>query len=305
MLQEAPSLGFSVRALRQDHRTREPALRELKRRLRTTLLDPTLSAEVKYAAVRTDIERSVPAARGAVEERLPSISSMILYRSRVALIAAATHYWDRGRVFRLRLPRSEPVLAPWIGAVLGGSRAEELSRADFEHLWEETWPVPAMLTPERAWQILRSFPGAGTAPLLDVAGIARELATGRGPPLSATLPVIGRTGALISTVHAVKGLEAEHVVMVLPRAPEGTAGERLLEEARILFVAATRPRATLEVAGGADLFAHLLPNGRRWIQRQDCNAMVELGLERDVVADGPDSDAEVAQNPASPSLGHG
>lgn len=295
LLQEDPALGFSVHNLHQDHRTREPALRDLKRRLRSTLLDPNLTAEAKYSGVRTDIERSTPAARGAVEERLSSTSSMILFRSRVALINAAARYWNRGRTFRLRLPRSEPVLAPWIGAVLGGSRADELSRTDFEHLWEETWPAPVLLTPERAWQILRSFPGAGTGPLLDVAGIARELAAGRGPPPMATLPILGRTGALLSTVHAVKGLEAEHVVMVLPRAPEGAAGERLVEEARILFVAATRPGASLDVAGGMELYARPLRDGRRWVRRPDGHALVELGLEGDVDADGPQPDIEAAE----------
>lgn len=295
LLQEDPTLGFSVRGLHHDHRTRDPALRDLKRRLRQTLLDPSLTAEAKYVGVRADIERSTPAARGAIEERLPSTSSMILFRSRVALVSAAARYWERGRAFRLRLPRSEPVLAPWIGAVLGGSQTDELSRTDFEHLWEETWPSPVLLTPERAWQILRSFQGSGAGPLLDLAGIARELAAGRGPPPAATLPILGRTGALLSTVHAVKGLETEHVVMVLPRAPEGATGEHLAEEARILFVAATRPKATLDVAGGADLYARSLRDGRRWVRRPEGHALVELGLEGDVESDGPGSDTEAAE----------
>lgn len=296
LLQEDPTLGFTFRELHRDHRTRAPVLRDLKRRLRATLLDPHLSAEEKYAGVRTDIERSTPAVRGAVEERLSSTSSMILFRSRIALINAATRYWDRGRAFRLRLPRGEPVLAPWIGAVLGRNQADELSRTDFEHLWEEVWPAPVLLTPERAWGILRSFQGAGTGPHIDLAGIARELVAGRAPPPAATLPILGRTGALLSTVHAVKGLEAEHVVMVLPRAAESATGERLAEEARVLFVAATRPRATLEVAGGADLFVRPpLRDGRRWVRRPDGHALVEMGLEGDVDADGPEPDAEGAE----------
>jgi hypothetical protein len=295
LVHDHPDLGFAVRELHQDHRTREPMLRDLKRRLRATLLDPSLTAEATYAGVRSDIERSTGAARGAIEERLASTSSMILFRSRIALINAAARYWDRGRAFRLRLPRSEPVLAPWVGAVLGGSEADEVARTDFEHLWAETWPAPLLLTSERAWQILKSFPGAGTGALLDIAGMCRELAAGRGPPPAATLPILGRTGALLSTVHAVKGLEAEHVVMVLPRAPEGMASERLVEEARILFVAATRPRATLDVAGGADFYAHSLQDGRRWIRRPDGHAQVELGLEGDVDAGDPRQDAEAAE----------
>lgn len=295
-LLEDTALRFSVRELHMDHRTREPNLRDLKRRLRATLLNPDLSAEAKYVGVRTDIERSTPAVRGAVEERLSSTSSMILFRSRIALIDAATRYWDRGRAFRLRLPRGEPVIAPWIGAVLGRNRADELSRTDFEHLWEEVWPAPVLLTPERAWEILRSFQGAGTGPHLDVAGIAQALAAGRAPPTSATLPVLGRTGALLSTVHAVKGLEAEHVVMVLPRASGSAMRERLVEEARVLFVAATRPRATLEVAGGADLFVQpRLRDGRRWVRRPDGHALVELGLEGDIDPDGPETNAETAE----------
>jgi hypothetical protein len=295
LLQEDAALGFSVRELHLDHRTRGPALRDLKGRLRATLLDTHLTAEAKYAGVRTDIERSTQAIRGAIEERLPSTSSMILFRSRLALIRAASLYWDRGRAFRLRLPRSEPVLAPWIGAVIGGHTADELSRADFEYLWDETWPAPVLLTPERAWGILKSFQGAGTGHLLDLAGIARELAAGQAPPPVATLPVLGRTGALLSTVHAVKGLEAEHVVMVLPRAPEGMTGERLVEEARVLFVAATRPRATLAVAGGADLYGLPLPDGRRWVRSPDGHALIELGLAGDVDPEGPNQVAEAAE----------
>lgn len=296
LLLEDPALQFSVRELHTDHRTREPGLRDLKRRLRATLLDPDLSAEAKYASVRTEIERSTPAVRGAVEERLSSTSSMILFRSRIALINSAARYWDRGRTFRLRLPRGEPVLAPWIGAVLGRKGADELSRTDFGHLWEEVWPAPVLLTPEQAWEILRSFQGAGMGPHLDVAGIARELAAGRAPPAAATLPILGRTGALLSTVHAVKGLEAEHVVVVLPRAPGSATGERLVEEARVLFVAATRPRATLEVAGGADLFVQPpLRDGRHWVRRPDGHALVEIGLEGDVDADGPEPDAKAAE----------
>jgi hypothetical protein len=97
-------------------------------------------------------------------------------------------------------------------------------------------------------------------------------------------------------VHAVKGLEAEHVVMVLPRAPGSAMGERLVEEARVLFVAATRSRATLGVAGGADLFVQPpLRDGRRWVRRPDGHALVELGLEGDIDADGPEANAETAE----------
>jgi len=294
-LQEA-GLGFSVCELDQDHRTREQKLRDLKFRLRATLLDPNLTGDAKYANVRADIERSTPAARGAVEERLPLASSMVLFRSRLALVNATSRYWDRGRSFRLRLPWSEPVLAPWIGALLGACRVDEISRQDFEHMWEETWPTPVLLTPDRAWKVLKSFQGAGTGPALDTGGIAREMAAGTAPPPGATLPILGRTGALLSTVHAVKGLEAEHVVLVLPRVPGSTRGERLAEEARVLFVGATRPRATLEVAGDAELYASPpLPDGRRWVRRSDGHALVELGLQGDVDADGAGQDTEAAE----------
>lgn len=277
-----PALGFSVRGLHSDHRTRNPALSDLKRRLRAVLLDRSLSADEIYAEVRADIERSSPAARGAVEGQLPSQSSMILFRSRMALIRAASRYWDGGRAFRVRVPQPDPTLAPWIGAILNRCGADELTLSDFENLWEEVWPTPVLLTSGSAWNILKSFQGAGAGPALDIAGIARELAAGRSPPPAATLPILGRRGALLSTVHAVKGLEAEHVVLVLSRAPSATPDERLMEEARILFVGATRPRSTLDVAGGEDLFAKRLSDGRSWVRRDDGHALVELGLDRDV-----------------------
>lgn len=293
VLLEDDRLKFSLRTLQHDHRTQNPELREMKRRLRATLLDGAMTPEARYAGVRSEIERTTPPVRGAIEDRLPSTSSIILFRSRIDLVAAAARYWNRGRSFRLRLPRAEPVLSSWIGAVLGSAPGDDLTRSDFEHLWEETWPAPLGLSSERAFAILQSFSGAGDGLRLDLANLAREYVSGRAPPSAATQSILGRTGALLSTVHAVKGLEAEHVVMVLPRTPGSATGEPLLEEARVLFVAATRPRMTLEVTGAADIHARRLPGGRRWSSRPDGHAVVEIGLEGDVeVSDGNTEEAE-------------
>jgi hypothetical protein len=267
--------AFSRVTLERDYRTRDSKLRQLKLELRSVLrngLEPTAT----YNAVRLAIEAAAEPSSILTHPSSIPRSTLVLFRGRAELLSAAARFWRDGVPVRVRLTRRGKSATGWIGALFRAAEATSISRDAFDLLWRDLWPRPGALSADDAWNTLRAIAGAGSRGGIDLLRLCR-LTASPSPPNSVALSSTGRTGPVLSTIHGSKGQEAEHVVLALPRA----GGEATLEEARILFVAATRARTSLSVAAARPIFAEAI-GGRLWSRWRDVHARIEVGVDGDV-----------------------
>jgi hypothetical protein len=129
------------------------------------------------------------------------------------------------------------------------------------------------------WEILTRNAGKSDD-VVDVHVLRRLLARSR-PPIAFVSPEAGQSGPILGTIHSSKGREAKQVEL---RIPHGYSEEGdLSEEARVLFVGATRARKSLRVGKGFWLQSSSLKNGSGRVFRSlpDGGVMVEFGREMD------------------------
>lgn len=187
-------------------------------------------------------------------------------------------------------PRStEYALPPWIGRVLGPAPSRQLSLPDFERLWNSEIGAGSEVDPEQAFRWLKRVE-AGDRPTLDIEHLHRRLYRGQRLPDDADAALTGVHGPLsLSTIHSAKGREFDHVIVLTPDGKAaGASGNGWREEARVLYVAATRARELLSRMEREGLYGNMwvatLSNGRRrWVSRSNAYHM-EVGLPDDVDA---------------------
>lgn len=276
--------GFHEISLDEDHRTRTPRLKFLFAAARRLLLrEEDLSPEEQYLQVRELIERNADGVLPAIREQdFSSPSTLVLFRSRGALMSAATDLWSVGADFGLRMSGRRAALQPWLARLLSGAEGQELSKAEHDLIWNEIWPQPLGIDQERAWQALTRITGAGK--VVDLGRLRIRIAASV-PPLELALPEYGGRGAVLSTIHGAKGREADHVRLMLPRIPGGLSRTRWDEEARVLFVGATRARRSLWIGSAENRLSNGGNVGRLWHEvnfRTGRNARVEFGADGDV-----------------------
>lgn len=274
---------FETMFLAKDHRTRSAELRRLFSDAGTLLRGA--DADEAGAILDHVRERIFEAAVQTVSpdwERRPwSTNDLVLHRSHRALLGSMERLTAAGIGHRVKLPGRPEAVSPWIGAMLGARRPdEEITESEFEAIWREVWPQPEIGL-EAGWKRLLDLVGRTDSFL--VREVAEALA--EGAPLDLLEDCIGRHGPLLGTVHSAKGREADRVLLVLP-APRkwepDTAPREILEEARILYVGATRACRELLIARQRRSRLHRLSSGRHWRATTDSQA-IEVGFEGDVV----------------------
>ena len=90
-----------------------------------------------------------------------------------------------------------------------------------------------------------------------------------------------RSGPTIGTIHASKGREASDVVLMVPRSQAMHADSDFLEEARVLYVGATRARRRLSIAVSPTCISGHLDDGRVF-RHIGGGAQCEIGREGDL-----------------------
>lgn len=315
-----PTQGYDRLVLRTDHRTSDPGLAGFFAAARDVLLTDDIPAKEKYLDIRNRIETvACGSLRSLSDPAAPTgRRAMVLFRGRKALLAESQRLLKKGQDFRLRATAQGLLIQPWIGALLAGHnlpgriRREDLnSGADraatvlggfvgesgFGPLEGET----LNLALDEAWNILRNLTD-DTGGRIDLSQLHARL--GQSLPPSLLRPHLGNSGPVLSTIHAAKGLEADQVVLVLPRspdaesaednAPSGQHGRRFdfEEEARVLYVGATRAKRRLHITGQrSGSLQRLGGTGRCW-RGSPGDFSVEIGLEGDVVPVAPGASAQ-------------
>jgi superfamily I DNA/RNA helicase len=148
--------------------------------------------------------------------------------------------------------------------------------------------------PDQLWTELNHLadsPGAQ----LDMSRLQRRL--GQSLPPRLLRRFLGHAGPLLGTIHGAKGLEADAVLLMLPYAPPDTpfAGTQdrtkadPLEEARVLYVGATRAKSKLYIGSQRPSHLQKLAGGRLW-RGYSGDFSLEIGLPDDVLPILPAAD---------------
>jgi hypothetical protein len=197
----------------------------------------------------------------------------ILCRTNGQAMAVSRELWNADISHVLRRRATDRVIPAWVGAVLGNARSQMITRSEFFEVWDRrkvllTKRCQLDLDCEGAWEILRRAT-KGNGRQLDVTSFAAKLRTGNLPD---ELNEVPSSNVIVSTIHRAKGLEFDRVFVSvdssedLGRAPDEDAYVSEGEEARVLFVALTRPKK--EMFHMKPIFARELKKqgaGSRWL----------------------------------------
>ncbi len=303
-----PVPGFESLALRTDHRTQDARLSSFFSEARDFILEGEADLDELYVGVRERIEAAaVHSVQSLSDPGIPAGSrTMVLFRSRRALLSESHRLMNKGRAFRLRPTGHGQLIRPWIGALLAGlpldapiSRGELVDRfsmaapvlqaVSVEEVAVQFGEIVPTHIVEEAWQTLLDL-ADNPGHRLNLTLLYRRLSWGSLPP-GLLRNFLGNTGPLLGTIHGAKGLEADHVVLMLPRMPNSSAGEErtehetpvdLREEARVLYVGATRAKRALYTGSQRVGKLRRMDGSRSW-RGHSGDFSMEVGIEGDVI----------------------
>ena len=223
--------GFERYELGGNHRTSRSSLRHLASEGRRIVLY-TASGYTALTEMRELLYKSSDGPPPAAAEARP-VAEMALFRSHAAAAHHAARMSEDG--MRVRLIDTGIQLAPaWLGRAmellegLGPNAIEEVVRSD------PTLPASS--------EVAEAFAVALVDGRYNAKRMAEAMQTGRAPVPE---PPIGQVAC---TIHAAKGREALDVELHLPEPRDGLSDVEAAEEARVLYVGATRARRHLYLA---------------------------------------------------------
>lgn len=270
---------FRPMRITRDHRARTNSLRSLFRSARDYLRDNDPATRENYFELRDLIEASSSETGIRDYTGHPSTTrGLILTRYRSSLLEIAEAMRMKGRQFRIRLNDRPLRIEPWLGACLGGLDPDtRVTREAFGQLYDG-FRTSISRTVDECWEILRELDGAGRSEIT-VGAVAEGL---EYPPSDLVSDHEGTSGPLLSTIHAIKGRQSDRVLMLM-NAERRNEGVNWSEEARILYVAATRASDELRTgwAPTGSFYTAGTPE-RHWRARRDYRE-IEIGLEGDLI----------------------
>jgi hypothetical protein len=286
-LRAESSLGFETLILKEIYRTSSPGLRKIFSDLRKDVLDKNRHRDGFHAETAERI-REFADKKGLKWTQMKvadfTRDDLLLFRTRGEVLMAA-QFCDLPH--RLRLSGYGATLPAWIAICFSDFIDPYLAERHFLDLWAtriENKAAPHY-GPSEAWQHLLRVAGRRDGSV-DMLKLRRRLGQAR-PPVELTLPEYGLQGPIVGTIHASKGREASNVVLLLPNGAEFETVADEAEEARVLFVGATRARTSLIVGESNAGRASTLASGRvHRSARNGKSTMVEVGRDGDITARG-------------------
>lgn len=273
------------------HRTDAGNLHQIFTEVRASVLRADMDGPAKKHSIKQQIEslsdKSGLSAKGFDCSKLDS-SCLVLFRRRAEALLTAQYLNTR---HRLRLSGLPNCLHNWLALCFWDYTESRLGRSDFETLYQDRVPLPhgapSRPSGESAWRLLVELAGQSETSV-DMARLRRVLGR-RQPPNQFCSPELGLTGPILGTIHASKGREAESVVLFMPADnPKREDSGNDEEEARIVFVGATRARKQLQVGRGYRHPATSIKSGRAYcpMKGKGAAAMVEIGRDGDIQPSG-------------------
>jgi hypothetical protein len=215
-------------------------------------------------------------------------STFLLFRRRGEALEASAYLGTRPH--RLRMSGLPAVVHDWIGRIFWDWVAPEMDQMEFKTRWIKRIRPDKPKDVESAWSLLVRSAGTSKS-RISVDKLASRLGGG-SPPIDFCAPDFGAVGPVIGTIHGAKGREADRVRLYLPPLREDQDDDEAEEEARVLFVGATRARVELQIGQGATraLARRVDSSGRAftaypWSRgKSRAAACVEIGRGNDIDA---------------------
>ncbi|MBO9695902.1 MAG: AAA family ATPase [Sphingopyxis sp.] len=261
-------------SLKRIYRTEERSLLKLYEDLRLDILgnsDTGSEAFKAKAAMVKDAAKSVQKGNFDGDALKGYDDALVLFRKRIEVSQASAFMASSGIAHRLRMSGLPHMPLPWLALVFGSTEGRSLSRAEFvDRCISARDTFPAELygddiesnAPEARWERLRRLAPAGKD--IDLFKLRDRLAG--APPDEFMAPEFGHRGPILGTIHASKGREADHVFLQINDGWGSQGRNRkadFSEEARVLFVGATRARRSLAVQGGFAMSSACKTDGGR------------------------------------------
>lgn len=221
-------------------------------------------------------------------KKFPYDSACILCRTNGELLQLASLLSYRGIGYYIRPRPEDQGLPAWLGRVLGTYPDNHITLSEFKSRWYNLVGKFYQLEPEQAFGWLKRIEGRD-APDLEIRQLHLRLYRGARLPDEADAylqPALEKVS--LSTIHAAKGREFDHVVVLKPHTHINGDTDKA-EEARVIYVAATRARKALSALNRDGLPAHIFTvacnsRRRRWVValRQPGRYFMEIGQQGDV-----------------------
>jgi len=298
------SSSFTSINLKEIHRTNDEKLKKLFFEGRKLLLDvQDIAIDEIYEDVRELVIESHHKKVGTAFEILVKdgkskelkSNDFLLFRRRSDALQGS-HYM--GTIsYRLRLSGFPVLIDPWIARCFWDHTEERISESDFAELYAKRTGIKEMSEIESKWRDLHREVGSD-AHRISVRKLSNLLSRPNVPSCFSS-PDYGVSGPILGTIHASKGRETDNVWLFVPNEPhyrkieENRRFEEILEEARILFVGATRSRETLVISdsksGGHFRRSGNMNNSKRAYTIKNSKTKqcaIELGRKGDVKAEG-------------------
>ena len=214
--------------------------------------------------------------------------AFILYRRRCDVLQASSTLTQNGIAHRVRMSGLPVCLMPWIAAAFSEYSEPDLTKSTFSDLWAERVQGNSLANCdfESAWTSLVRLAGR-TRTVVEMRQLRKRLGR-QQPPADLCHAELGLRGPIVGTIHASKGREADTVHLMLPRIHNRKIDQD--EEARVVFVGATRGRSRLLVGRGNRQYASRIEgSGRTYsLKTKDSKprAQVEIGRATDIDAEG-------------------
>ena len=282
--------AFDELELTEVHRTDSRNLLSIFRDTRRTVLATATGTGDELERIRSDVRNLAHGTAPSADD--PALGELedafILYRRRCDVLLATSFMSHKSIPHRVQMSGLPVCLVPWIGGALSEHTAPDLSKDAFRQLWADRVCATALATcqPDEAWEQLVRVAGR-TRSVVDMRQLRLRLGR-KQPPAEVCLAELGDRGPVVGTIHASKGREADTVHLML--APSAGSEVDQMEEARVVFVGATRARSKLFVGRGYSQRARRVEaSGRAYsLKTRDKRprAQVEIGHDNDIDAVG-------------------
>lgn len=207
---------------------------------------------------------------GTLEQAVPVLSRLatptaLLCRANDEVLLISRQLHALGIPHRLQRAAQDRVVPSWVGALFRELDTKQPTKASVQEVLRRHGADP-----EGAWDLVQRMNSDRRGDVLDLTAVRGHLIRGDIPD---ELTQHHLEMLVISTVHRVKGLEFDQVILVDPGdAPDDDPIEQA-ERARLMYVAMTRPR---------DLLIHMKPIGKLskgYLKKQSDGRWAELGFK--------------------------
>ena len=275
--------GFTLDALRTIHRTSSRGLKRIFSSIRSHLISEGDENDDILQDIRNGISESADRndLRWSGMDIFEQMDGhLVLFRTRAEALLAAQH---RDFPLSTRIPSFQPKLPAWLALCFHDYLLPSLNEDTFRALWKRRVP-PAYSQwndPLRHWKKLTRIAGIHDGSVkMDT--LRKKLSVKR-PPIQLVQSEFGLPGPIFGTIHASKGREADHTTLMMPEIYRNSDRDNDSDEARVMFVGATRAKKTLWVGKSTSSNHKSLRSGRvyRW-NRGWTRVSVEVGRDEDI-----------------------